>query len=55
MSGRVYLDTSALVKRYIQEAGSERVHGVVCSESMLLVTSRVLLVELHATLARKRR
>ena len=45
-----YLDTSALVKRYVQEAGSASVRALFRGKS--LATARVAYAEIAATLAR---
>jgi predicted nucleic acid-binding protein len=50
----LYLDTSALVKLYIDEAGSEDVKRQV-EEAQVVATSRVAYVEARAGAARKRR
>jgi predicted nucleic acid-binding protein len=49
-----YFDTSALIKRFVEEPGSERVDAVV-DEEPLLATSKVAYAEVHAGLARKLR
>ena len=50
----LYLDTSALVKLYIEEPGSERVREAL-NEAPIVSTSRVAYVEARAGIARKRR
>ena len=49
-----YLDTSALVKRYYAEKGSDWIHDLFRPEN-LLVVSKVAYAELIAALGRKRR
>lgn len=50
----LYLDTSALVKLYISEAESERVHEAV-GEARTVSTSTVAYAELRTALGRRRR
>ncbi|MBW2040285.1 MAG: type II toxin-antitoxin system VapC family toxin [Deltaproteobacteria bacterium] len=50
----LYLDTSALVKLYVDEEGSERIRGLVES-AQVIATSRVSYVEARAGVARKLR
>jgi len=50
-----YLDTSALVKRYVVEVGSDWVKGLYRAPNRFLVTSIISLAEIGASLARKRR
>ena len=50
--GRCFLDSSALVKRYIREHGTERVVDIVGGPDRLTV-SRLAWVEVTATLARR--
>ena len=50
----LYLDTSALVKLYIEEAGSQEVKRLV-EEARIVSTSRVAYVEARAGIARKYR
>ena len=49
-----YFDTSALIKRFVEEPGSKRVETVLAEEP-LLATSKVAYAEVHAGLARKLR
>ena len=49
-----YLDSSALVKLYIQEPGSSEVRALV-NEARIVATSRVAYVEARAGFARKLR
>lgn len=50
----LYLDTSSLVKMYVEEPGSPAVHSQV-EESELVTTSIVAYAEARAALARRRR
>ena len=51
-----YLDTSALIKRYVAEQGSQWVEAVVSEpDDALLLTSRVTMVEVWSALARRKR
>ncbi|MBC8446986.1 MAG: type II toxin-antitoxin system VapC family toxin [Chloroflexi bacterium] len=51
-----YLDTSALIKHYVAEPGSQWVEAVVFEpDDALLLTSRVTMVEVWSALARRRR
>ena len=50
----IYLDTSALVKRYIKEDGSEKVHPLFSSKKNL-VTSKIAYVEVYAAFSRRKR
>ncbi|HZX14565.1 MAG TPA: type II toxin-antitoxin system VapC family toxin [Thermodesulfobacteriota bacterium] len=49
-----YLDSSALVKGYVKEKGSEKVREILEDES-LLATSQIAYPEVLSALARKRR
>lgn len=49
-----YLDTSALVKLYVQEDGSSRVERLV-ADATVVATARVAYVEARAAFARHRR
>ena len=49
-----YFDTSALIKRFVEEPGSKRVEALIDGEPTL-ATSKVAYAEVHAGLARKRR
>ena len=53
MSVSYYLDTSALVKLYHQEAGTEQVEALFKQSDSILVVSELAEVELYSTLARK--
>ena len=48
----LYLDTSALIKLYIKEAGSDKVMGLV-KAARIVSTSRIAYVEARAGIARK--
>ncbi len=50
----VFFDTSAIVKRYLAETGSDAV-GELWSNASLIVASHLLYAEMIATFARKRR
>ncbi len=49
-----YFDTSALIKRFAEEAGSPRVEALIAADPRL-ATSKVAYAEAHAGLARKLR
>jgi len=49
-----YLDSSALVKLYIQEPGSSEVRALI-NEARIVATSRVACIEVRAGFARKLR
>lgn len=49
----IYLDSSALVKRYVKEKGSEKVNLVSSSDTV--VTSKITYAEILSGLSRKRR
>lgn len=51
-----YLDTSAFIKRYVAEVGSDWVQSLVDPDvGNLLLTSRLTIVEARSALARRRR
>lgn len=51
-----YLDASALVKRYVNESGSEWLREIVASEqTLVLFTSRITVVEVISAFARRAR
>lgn len=50
----VYFDTSALLKRYVIETGSDAV-AALWKEATVMATSQVLYAEVAASFARKRR
>jgi len=49
----IYLDTSALVKRYVEERGSDVIQGLFRKENV--ITSKVSYVEALAAFSRRRR
>ena len=53
MSESYYLDTSALVKLYHQEIGTEQVEALFKESDSSLVVSELAAVELYSTVARK--
>lgn len=53
MSASFYCDTSALVKLYHQEVGTERMEELFRQEGNVLVISELAIVEFYSTLARK--
>ena len=53
MSASFYCDTSALVKLYHQEVGTERMEELFSQEENVLVISELAIVEFYSTLARK--
>jgi len=50
----IYLDSSALVKKYVKENGSEHVLGIV-DKGEIMATSKLAYPEIYASLGRKRR
>lgn len=50
----IYLDTSALIKRYLEEPGSSLVRSFIADDSAL-ASATLAYVETHATFARRRR
>lgn len=51
-----YLDSSALIKRYVQETGSDWIRGLVSpGEGHTFLTARVSMVEIYSALARRQR
>ncbi len=50
----LYVDSSALVKKYVLEPGSDRVHKLL-AQSGMAVTSKMAYPEIFAGLSRKRR
>lgn len=50
----IYLDTSALIKRYIWESGSEQVRQVF-RENVMIITSKVAYAEIYAAFTRRMR
>jgi predicted nucleic acid-binding protein len=55
VSTRYYLDTSALVKLYHQEAGTDQVEALFTQTGNSLIISELGAVELYSTVARKTR
>jgi len=55
VSARYYLDTSALVKLYHQEAGTDQVEALFSQAGHSLIISELAAVELYSTVARKLR
>lgn len=51
----VYLDTSAMVKLYIDEAGSEKIREIVFSETNNVFISKITGAEVAAAFSRRRR
>lgn len=51
---KAFFDSSALVKRYVEEPGSERVEAL-CQQSTALAVSAICLPEMISTLCRLRR
>jgi predicted nucleic acid-binding protein len=49
-----YMDSSALIKRFVEEKGSERVRRMVEEEGPV-ATSKIAYAEVHSGLARKKR
>ncbi len=51
-----YLDTSGLVKRYIEEAGSVELRALILPvKRSVLITTRLTTVEFHSAIAHRRR
>lgn len=50
----VYLDTSALVKLYIEEAHSEQI-AALCEQAETIASQQIAFVEFHAAIARRHR
>src|SRR4030042_5745765 len=50
----VYLDTSSLVKLYVEETGSERIKDIV-HNAMVIATSKIAYAEARAAFARKQK
>jgi predicted nucleic acid-binding protein len=53
VTGSFFLDSSALIKLYHQEPGTERVEELFTASESSLVISELAIVELHSALARK--
>lgn len=50
-----YLDSSALVKRYVQEQGSAWLNAAWLQTATTLITSRISIVEVRSAFARRQR
>jgi predicted nucleic acid-binding protein len=51
-----YLDSSALIKRYVQETGTDWIRSLVApTAGHTLLTARITMVEVYSALARRRR
>ncbi|MFN3396653.1 MAG: PIN domain-containing protein [Thermodesulfovibrionales bacterium] len=50
----LYLDTSVLVKLYVDEAGSEKIRDITCNATVIS-TSKVAYAEARAAFARKQK
>lgn len=50
----IYLDTSALIRRFVAEKGSEHVHRMIEKEGPI-ATAKIAYAEVHSGLARKKR
>lgn len=55
MVSTVYFDTSALVKRYIAEAGSDWIRALFDVQTPIVFTSRLTVIEGVCTFARRQR
>lgn len=53
MTEGVYVDTSAFVKRYALEPGSAVVRQILAQGNIVVASSRVLVAEIQAAIARK--
>lgn len=53
MSSSFFLDTSALIKLYHQEPGTEEIEEIFGQAENTLVISELAIIELYSTLARK--
>lgn len=53
MSRAFFFDTSALIKLYHQEAGTERVEEIFGRAENSLIISELAIVELYSSVARK--
>ena len=53
MSRTLFFDTSALIKLYHQEAGTERVEEIFGQAENSLIISELAIVEMYSPLARK--
>lgn len=50
----IYLDTSALIKRYIWESGSEQIRQVF-RDNVLIITSKIAYAKIYAAFTRRMR
>jgi predicted nucleic acid-binding protein len=50
-----YLDASALIKRYVKEAGTTWVRGITAAADNTILTARITMVEVYSAMARRRR
>jgi len=50
----IYLDTSALIKRYIWESGSEQIRQVF-RDNVMIITSKIAYAEIYAAFTRRMR
>jgi len=53
LSTGYFLDTSALIKRYHREVGTDRVNALFESEEAILFISDVAIIEFYSAMARK--
>jgi predicted nucleic acid-binding protein len=53
VTGSFFLDSSALIKLYHEEPGTERVEEIFATSETSLVVSELAAVELQSALARK--
>lgn len=50
-----YLDTSALVKQYVDEIGSAQIRELMASESAVFILSQLLIIEMISAFSRRLR
>lgn len=51
-----YLDTSALIKRYVQESGTDWIRNLIAPPTNhTLLTARITMIEVYSALARRKR
>jgi len=53
MSRRFFIDTSALIKLYHEESGTERLTRLIISEAPIIVISDLTIIEMVSALAKK--
>ncbi|RLC12697.1 MAG: hypothetical protein DRI57_17425 [Deltaproteobacteria bacterium] len=53
MSRRFFIDTSALIKLYHEESGTERLTRLIISETPIIVISDLTIIEMVSALAKK--